>query len=544
MRRPAYPSLIASILFLTILIDPSFGQDNTVGVINKTSSVYDAYTLFSPSGNKLVYLIDNDGRIVNQWESEFLPGNAVYLQEDGSLYRAGRAPSGFIQAGGGGGMLEKYNWEGDLLWTYINADEDSRGHHDFYVLPNGNILYLVWEEYSNEVVLANGRNPELLTEDVLWPEAILELEPTGSQGANVVWEWHSWDHIIQDFDATKLNFGVVADNPGKIDLNYTEVGKTGADWHHANSLSYNPELDQIILSVLFFDEIWVIDHNSTTEEARGDKGDLIFRWGNPRTYGAGTIDDQLLFGQHNAHWIQSGLPDEGKMMIFNNGPGRPAGNFSSIVKISPTIMGDGSYEMASDNSFLPTTYDYEYTARVPTDFYSWYISGVQQLPTGGLLIDDGAHGTFFEINAAGVELWRYVNPVTPLAILKQGEMPISASNGNPNNGVFRALKYGKDFSAFVGKDLTPGDFIETYPILGIDDPHLLTTPIFPNPAEDIVNINSTSFNNRVQLLNMSGQIVYDESFTTDKIQLKVGHLAKGIYQALLNNQSIGRIILN
>jgi Arylsulfotransferase (ASST)/Secretion system C-terminal sorting domain len=522
------------IIFFTFSIAALNAQDNTVGLINKTSEVYEGYTLFSPASNTSVYLIDTDGRIVNQWESEHRVGHAVYLQEDGSLYRENKAD---------GGGIEKFNWDGDLLWSYFNSNEKAKAHHDFQVLPNGNILLLLWEEYDKEQSIANGRNPESLTEDKLWPEMVLEIEPTGSEGANVVWEWHSWDHMVQDFDDTKLNYAVIADNPGKIDLNYFEGDKTGADWQHANSLSYNADLDQIMISVLNFDEIWIIDHNTTIEEAKGDRGDLLYRWGNPVTYGAGTTDDAQLFGQHNAYWIEEDLPDAGKIMIFNNGRDRPAGAYSSVVKISPIILGDGSYEKANNDSFLPATFDFEYTAEVPTDFYSWYISGAQQLPNGNILIDDGAHGTFFEITASGSEVWRYVSPVSASGILEQGEEPINIATGNPNNGVFRATKYGLDFEGFIGRDLTPEDYIETYPILAVDDTYSITKSIFPNPASDVLNIHTTTFNNHVQLLNMSGQIVLDKIFNTDVIQLKVEHLSRGIYQAIINNRSVGKIAL-
>ena len=35
------------------------------------------------------------------------------------------------------------------------------------------------------------------------------------------------------------------------------------------------------------------------------------------------LTDKKLFQQHNAHWIPSGLPNTGKIMIFNNEPNRP-----------------------------------------------------------------------------------------------------------------------------------------------------------------------------------------------------------------------------
>jgi len=62
----------------------------------------------------------------------------------------------------------------------------------------------------------------------------------------------------------------------------------------------------VILSAHNYDEVWIIDHSTTTVEATshaggryGRGGDLLYRWGNPQAYRAGTANDQKLFGQHN-----------------------------------------------------------------------------------------------------------------------------------------------------------------------------------------------------------------------------------------------------
>ena len=79
-----------------------------------------------------------------------------------------------------------------------------------------------------------------------------------------------------------------------------------------------PDLDQIIFSVHNFSRFWIIDHSTSTAEAAGHKGgksgkggDILYRWGNPRGYAAGTKKDQTLFAQHNVHWIRKGLPGRG-----------------------------------------------------------------------------------------------------------------------------------------------------------------------------------------------------------------------------------------
>ena len=71
----------------------------------------------------------------------------------------------------------------------------------------------------------------------MWPTAIFEVEPSGPTGGNVVWEWHLWDHLIQDADPTKENYGVVGDHPELMDVNLGEVsGIGGGDWDHANAI--------------------------------------------------------------------------------------------------------------------------------------------------------------------------------------------------------------------------------------------------------------------------------------------------------------------
>ena len=49
---------------------------------------------------------------------------------------------------------------------------------------------------------------------------------------------------------------------------------------------------------------WQKDHSISTEEAKTSRGDLLWRWGNPANYGQDA--PQVLFGQHNAHWIPEG----------------------------------------------------------------------------------------------------------------------------------------------------------------------------------------------------------------------------------------------
>eukprot|EP00614_Pseudopedinella_elastica_P042539 CAMPEP_0181259354 /NCGR_PEP_ID=MMETSP1097-20121128/370_1 /TAXON_ID=35684 /ORGANISM="Pseudopedinella elastica, Strain CCMP716" /LENGTH=263 /DNA_ID=CAMNT_0023357805 /DNA_START=411 /DNA_END=1199 /DNA_ORIENTATION=+ len=257
--------------------------------------------------------------------------------------------------------------------------------------------------------LQAGRNPANLTQGEVFNEQILEIQPFGTNQANVVWEWNIKDHLVQDFDATKDNFGVVADNPNRLDFNYINATNATANWLHCNSLQYNPALDQLVLSSRIMSEIYIIDHSTTTAEAAtstggtyGKGGDFLYRWGNKAAYDKGTSSNQTLFGQHYPHWIADGLTDAGKIMIFNNGGARA---YSSIDIIDPMVTTPGNYTYDNVNGYGPTNAEWIYTTPTNTDFFTAILSSGERLPNGNTLICDGDSGYFFEIDPAENIVW-------------------------------------------------------------------------------------------------------------------------------------------
>ena len=267
----------------------------------------------------------------------------------------------------------------------------------------------------------------------------------------LLWEWHVWDHLIQDYDSTKVNYGIVYEHPEKIDFKFYHRSQASADWNHMNAVDYNEELDQILLTVRNFSEVWIIDHNTTTEEAAGTAGDLLYRWGNPQAYGRGTSTDQMLFVPHDGQWIESGYPGDGDLLVFNNGQGRSDGNYSSVDQFSPPIDNDGSYTITSEDNYGPEGLSWIYQANPTSDFYASHISGAQRLLDGNTLICEGTAGNFFEVTSSGETIWQYTNPYT-----------ISSPQGDINS-VFRAVRYdlGNENSTSVPEGLT-------YPIVDTD----------------------------------------------------------------------------
>ena len=345
-----FKPIISRFLCLIYLMTFYFGlfAQNTVGLISyESDQVLEGYTLLYPLRQSNVYLIDNCGEVVHEWtdSSIYVPGISVYLLENGNLLKTKKPVtpiSGSFSNGGAGAIVELVSWDNEIIWSKEIADSTYRAHHDVEMLPNGNVLIIVWQRRSKEEFVQAGGDTSLFNELGIWPDIIQEYDPVLD---SFVWIWDSWNHLVQDYDTEKDNFGDVATNPGKINLNYDLGGFIGRpDWIHSNAIDYNEDLDQILLSSAHFEEIWIIDHSTTVEEAKGNTGgqfgkggQLLFRWGNPRAYKMGDHDDKQLFFQHNVQWIDDpSLADSEYYQaigLFNN---RIENDKSSINILRPT----------------------------------------------------------------------------------------------------------------------------------------------------------------------------------------------------------------
>jgi hypothetical protein len=450
------------------------------GLVKDSPAAAPGYVLFSQLTSDTSYLVDRKGQVVHTWAST-RGAEAGYLQPDGSLVRLARMtePPNF-KAGGVTGYVQRLSWDGELLWEWQMGDAEKILHHDLEVLPNGNILIIGWEQIDAERAKAAGRRPDLIPEQGLWADWILEIEPKPPNDARIVWEWHVWDHLVQNHDPAAPNHGDPAAYPHRLDINanaeeqvvdpaeldqlkaigYAPPDATQqdleSDFLHMNSIEYHPRLDQIMVSVPEVGEIWIIDHSTTTEEARGSKGgrhgrggDLLYRWGNPRTYGRGTKEDQQLFYQHQAQWIPEGWDRAGNVTLFNNGGDR---NYSSVIEFAPPIGPDGSYPLADGAPWGPPKPAWTYEAKERETFYAPFISGTHRLANGHTFVCSGPQGRFFEVTPAGEIVWEYLNPYHrevpgwhPESVEK---VPFAA---------YRATKIPPDHPAFAGRDLKPLD---------------------------------------------------------------------------------------
>ncbi|MEL6427891.1 MAG: aryl-sulfate sulfotransferase [Planctomycetota bacterium] len=422
-------------------------------------------------------MTDLAGNVVHSWPGTTRPGLAVYLAPNGDLVRTrfiANGPGG----GGGGGAIERLTWDGDLLWQFDYTSATYHSHHDIALMPNGNVLMIAWESIGAAGATALGHDPATLSTQ-FWSEEIIEIEPDGAGGASVVWEWHAIDHVVQDFDAALPDFGDPSAHPERIDINYPEAGPGfDGDWLHANGIDYEPDLDQIVLSLRTFSEIWVIDHSTTTAEAAGSiggdagrGGDLLYRWGNPAAYGRGTAADQQLFSQHDPQWIAPGLPGAGHLLVFNNGVGRPIGDASSAVELAPPLRADGTYELLPGAPYGPALPALELFHPVPTSFFSPTTSGTQRLANGNTLLVAGRTGEFIELDPSGQLVWALTHALGgPPRTFKARRVPggvvgdatcVAALNSTGAPGALHAvgsLRASQNALTLWAQDLPPDQF--------------------------------------------------------------------------------------
>ena len=435
------------------------------GLLKNTSEATPGYVYFSPLLSDTTYLIDMNGEVVHVWQSEYGPSGWVYLKENGILARGGKDRKEFgFEGGGAGGYFQDFNWEGDLIWQYRLSSEKSLAHHDVAIMPNGNYLAIAWEEKSADEAVAAGRNPEQVPDDGVWPDWVVEMKPKGTTEAEIVWEWHLWDHMIQDFDSSKMNFGIVSSHPELLDINLVvndNPEDQDSDLYHTNAINYNPKLDQIVLSSPGLEEILIIDHSTTTEEAAGHQGgrwekggDILYRWGNPENYHRGDSTDRKLGGQHDVKWIEAGLPGAGNLMVFNNKVPYAAPGYSSVLELE-TPLTDSGYILDENGRFGPVKPEWSYLALDTLSFYSPFISGAHRMANGNTFVTEGARGRFFEINPDGQILWEYLTPFAGYARLPDGRFPQPV--GPHEYGTFRATHIPVDHPALAGKVLAPLD---------------------------------------------------------------------------------------
>ena len=448
------------------------------------AQIFEGYTLYSPTGGGpgggtggTSYLMDNDMNMIHTWTHSRGAASMPYLMADSSIIYPYRVQSPTMSSGGVGGGIAHIAWDSSILWQFTISDDNYQHHHDVQPLPNGNVLVIAWERKTATEAYAMGRQTIDNPLGEMWSTAIFEFEMVPPNQANIVWEWHLWDHLIQDNDASLPGFGVVSEHPELFDINKGEVGGGGgpggsnADWMHINAIDYNPHLDHIAISSRHQNEIFIIDHSTTTEEAAGHTGgnsgkggDFLYRWGNPSNYDRGSSNDQKLDSQHGVNWIKEGYPGEGNLILYNN---NYASNSSAVFELVLPLNSDSSnYIISESEPYGPDNPTWMHTG----GFHSNVQSGAFRLENGNTLISVADDGQIFEVDSTGFMVWDYTHPGNNIMVARAQKYSIDFLGGGDTTGFpdYRVGDVNFDekvdlFDLFYTSDMYYGYYIPTPP---------------------------------------------------------------------------------
>lgn len=508
---------LTCIFFFTLMYVTSTSAQS--GVQYNSEFATNGYSLFTNFQG--TFLVNNCGEIVNKWEVTN-PENHCKLLENGNLLYSKN------------NTITELDWDGNIIKNLLVSQNGVRLDYEVIPMANGNYICAGRKPTDMSVFKSYGYQDP--TSNFVQQDVVVEID--GNSG-NIVWQWEILDHAIQDKDPNKLAYGVIKDHPRKLNINAIAT----FDWNEIesfmiNGIDYNPELDEIALSVRKLSEVVIIDHSTTTEEAKGSTGgkhghggDAIYRYGNPNNYGRGKITDRKLYFQHNPNWIKYG-PNKGKIMVYNNmlSSGK---TYSSVDIFDPVKNSDGSYKLEGDASFEPKFPLVEYNQMTTnTTFYSGYTSGGKVLPNGNVLITVGRSAQLIEIDPEGKTVWEY-------------NVPYSSY-------LFRSTRYAANYPAFDGRNLTPMETIEIPPsnyectiVSNVDILPGININIYISGGE--LHVEGVIGDFDCSIFNVEGKVVQtNEGVVGNRIRLHQD-LQNGVYIVHLRNDhnfSVKKIYIN
>lgn len=537
---------------------------------------WNGLTLVAKQNSTSALLVDTAGVTVKTYTATGGTGYSAYMEPGGTMVRSLKITNSTFTGGGACGAIQKVDANNNVTWTYTVSSSTDYSHHDHCVLPNGNVLIISYESKTQAQLTAAGGTVGLSSG--IWPEKIIEVKPLTATTGTVVWEWHVWDHLVQNVNAAGANYqSSIVNHPELLNINYL----TTKDWMHMNGIDYNPILDQIVVSSHNLNEWYIIDHSTTTAQAAshsggngGKGGDFLYRWGNPAAYQA--TGTKILNVTHDAHWIPEGIPNTGRLVGFNNGGQTTPSSKSTIDQILTPIT-NYNYSITAGSAFTPATYD----SRLVCTAYNSNMGSSDQYVNGNQLICLAIAGTIYETNAAGSVLWTYSaggscsqahrystcylnNPPPPIPTITLVGNDIQSSsattyqwylNGNLISGATSQNFTPTQSGIYVVRTTDANGCVYRYSngynystTVSVQDIETKDVTIYPNPTEGIIDLNFNFQNpNKVTVVvyDALGKIVYSN---TNTFRIDLTNFTNGVYtmSVSLDNKKplYKKIILN
>ena len=483
--------------------------------LTSLSQSIDGYALYNSQGSSTAYLIDAEGDIAKTWSCPTEANYALALKPNGNIMRGAIYSGNQLNGAAVGGMVQELDSDGNVVWEFVYSSSTVVMHHDICLMPNGNVLLIAWETLTEEDLEDMGLED---AEDKNTTH-IIEVQQNGT-GGEIVWEWHIADHFVQNVDESLPNFGDISENPQLLDINVQTdsgggpgggggPGSSGADdWFHANGIDYNESLDQIAFSARFLNEIYIIDHSTTSAEAAsheggnsGMGGDFLYRWGKPSNYD--TPGTQIIPGPvHDVRWIPEGRPNAGFLQMFNNEGG--IGNNSTVDAIETPLNGF-NYDKAQEVQFEPNSYSWRHDC---VQFANGQ-SASDRMSNGNVFVNL-SHSFMYEADEDDNIVWQY------------------------SSDSEKAFRYECDHPGIL-QLIEDGEIDGTQCAVGIEETSKLAVNVFPNPSEGVFSI--------VGEIGLSGAelIIVKDSFGKEVLSLKnaqridLSDFSAGVYYVTISS---------
>lgn len=311
------------------------------------------FTLITHYSSKTIKLINMQGSVIKEWNTDYLPVEAKLI-DSGNLLVMGKDETGPLASlEGAGGVLQEIDPGGTVVWEH----RDPYMHHRADRLENGNTLILRWVEVPAEtaVKVAGGFDRED-SDGKMWSDTIVEIDKDG----NAVWIWNSHEHLDPEKDCI-----------------CPLCSKT--EWGHATCVQA-VDNNKIFVNFMRINQIGLIDKKT---------GKFDWKWGTK-------IHEGELVNEVN-HQTYAKMLEDGSVCIFDNGRHLrgEALNYSRAVVIDPKT-GDVVAGYEEDP---------------PSFMFSSFLGNAQRLDNGGMLIVEGTRGHIIELNYRNSVVWEYVTPV-------------------------------------------------------------------------------------------------------------------------------------
>lgn len=343
------------------------------------------YTLFSSfefpglsNEERKVYLIDLYGRPVHTWVTKDKPFYSI-LKQNGNilvgLYKEFDKNYPTVARI----YLQELDENSRVVWEY-----DQGGiHHDFDILPNGNIAILVWEKVPSEIAktIQGGKRNTEFKNNTIFSDAILEID----QNKKLVWRWNAYENLdVFEFKLPNIF--------------------RREQWTHANSIKYvekDPffQKEAYLVSLRNIDTLFLISKETGAIIWKSQKG--------------------LLGHQHDATLLENG-----NILVFNNG------FYTSDNIVSPYGYGSAVLEINPKTNKVVWEFSGGNTALDLARLSAPILSGAQRLKNGNTLITLGTTGHMLEVTPEKKVVWDLVNPYS-----------ITTNQPFPSNYIFKARRY-------------------------------------------------------------------------------------------------------